>query len=302
MSLTVATLGTLDGVEVRSCPVAGVFHDRGALVRVQDGRVAWSLALSAPPLLAAHGRRLYAAVGDTLACIDLRTGAPVWSNEVGAIRALDAHPDGVDTCVDTSVVSYDVYGGPMAPAPLRHAPRHIRRVGPFRYAATDDTLWKLAPGAAPTQLLATRTLALHDRDGALQALADGIAGTVLVEDDGVPLVWPFPAADRHWLAPWGRAEWAVVPREGRGGVWVVDRRVQTRWHVPLPGRALGVAVAGRAVAVLLDDGGPVLALTHPDVSAPLLLALDAPATLHGDGETLYLTHEGHTAVYLVREA
>jgi len=115
------------------------------------------------------------------------------------------------------------------------------------------------------------------------------------------MVWPFPDATTHLVAPWGRDEWAITPLKGRGGLWVVDRRVLTRWQVPLPGCLLALAVAGAAVAVAVEDGGHALALIHPDVSTPLLLAIDGVDTLHAEGPRLNLTHGGRTVIFHVRD-
>ncbi len=303
MAVELFALGTVDGVAVRAAPVRGVVWDRGALVRLDEGEVAWDLPAERPPLLAAAGRRLYVAADEWLACVDLRSGAEVWAVELGAPpTALEARAEGVTVAAEGGLTSYDPHGRLLSLVPVEGPCRAIRSVGAGRYVATPRGIYRLLPNERPAMLYACAPSALHDRDGALQALAQGPGGTVLVEDEGLPLVWRFPDAEGHHLAPWGRVEWAVAPRSGRGGVWVVDRRIQTRWQVPLPGVALGLAVVGRSVAVLVDDDGPVLALTHPDVSRPLLLALDGGEALHGEGSTLYVRNGGGTTMFRIREA
>ncbi|MES2639161.1 MAG: hypothetical protein V4850_06745 [Myxococcota bacterium] len=312
MAVELVTVGTVEGVEVHRAPVGGVVWDRGMLHHLAGAEVDWQMPVEEAPPLALAGRRLYAGLGDWLVCLDVRTGAEVWAEDCGApVTALDAHPDGVDVLAGEQALLFDPRGAQGAAAAVGRVGSLLRRVGALRYVGAEGGIWRLAPGERPALLFACTCDALHVRDGALQALVQGPNGTVLVEDDGMPMVWPFVEAGAHHTAPWGRTDWAVTPRGGVNGLWVVDRRVQTRWQVPLPGKTRALAVVGSAIAVALDDGGPALALIHRDVSKPLLLALGsaldgapsgtAPLGLHADGPLLYLTHEGRTVILHVRE-
>lgn len=307
MAVELVTVGTVEGVEVHRAPVGGVVWHRGQLHHLDGADVDWQVPVDREPSMALAGRRLYVGMDEWLVCFDVRTGAEVWAEDCGApVTGVDAHGDGVDVFAGSRVLTFDPRGGAGVEVALGAAGSLLRRVGGLRYVGAEGGIWRIAPGERPTLLFACTCTALHLRDGALQAVAQGPTGTVIVEDDGLAMVWPFVEAGAHHVAPWGGREWAVVPRTGTNGLWVVDRRVQTRWHVPLPGRSLALAVAGSTVAVALEDGGPALAVIHPHVSTPLLLALDgtpggAPA-LHADGPLLYLTQEGRTVILLVRES
>jgi hypothetical protein len=302
VALELIAAGTLDGVALARAPVAGVVWHAGTLLRVDEGRVIWALPADPPDALAVDGRRLYLAFGASLGCVDLLTGALVWTQDLrAAARALAARPDGVDVVTEDGVLPFDRFGRPgdrFGEGLQIHA---VRAVGAMRYVGGPAGVWRLAPDARPVLLTTQPCLSLHVRGGALQALTHGDAGTALLEDAGLPLVWSFPDAPAHWLEPWGDADWAVVPRGGPAGAWVVDRRLRPRWRVRMPGTTTGAAVAGRAVAVLLEDEGSVLALAHPAAPDPVLLAVDPHATLYGDGDCLYLSHPGRTDVLLVRE-
>lgn len=303
MSVELVALGTVQGVEVHHPPVGGVVRDRNSLLRLEGADVAWRMPVDGAPPFAVSGRRLYVGFGEWLVCLDAKTGAEVWGEEcAGLVAALHAHPGGVDALVGPRVLAFDPRGVAGPPVAMGRTGSTLLRVGAIRYVGADDGIWRLVPGERPALLYACASPTLYDRDGAFRALAVGPPGTVLVEDDGMPLVWPFADAEAHLIAPWGLAEWAVVPREGRGGLWVVDHRVQTRWKVPLPGRATALAVADTAVAVALDDRGPVLAVIHRDVAEPLLLAIDGADALHARGDHLFLTHAGSTMIFVVREA
>ena len=302
MPVALVQLGALEGVQVHRPPVGGVVWDRGALLRLDGTEVAWRMPLPEAPVLALAGRRLYVGTDGWVVCFDVRSGDEVWAADCGApILALDAHVSGVDVLAGARVLAFDPRGEAGPVAPVAPGATQLRRVGAKRYIAAPTGVYRLVAGEKPALLYACRCHGLYERDGALQALVEGPPGTVLVEDDGLAMVWPFADAAAHLVAPWGRAEWAVAPLEGRGGLWVVDRRVQTRWQVPLAGRPLALAVVGPAIAVAVEDGGPALAVIHPDVSTPLLLAIDGVDTLHGDGPRLYLTHAGRTVIFLVRE-
>ncbi|MDP2317543.1 MAG: hypothetical protein Q8P41_31955 [Pseudomonadota bacterium] len=302
MSVELLSLGTVEGLEVRAAPLGGVVWDRGALVRLDGGDLDWRLAFDEPHALARHGRRLYAGIGEWLVCLDARTGGAVWSVDCGApVSALDAHAEGVDALAADQLVSLDPRGAVVSSVSVGRRGGLLRRVGGIRYVAAEDGIWRIPPGERAALLYACVCHGLYDRAGRLHALGEGAPGTVLIEDDGLAMVWPFADAASHLIAPWGKAEWAVAPRAGRGGLWVVDRRVQTRWQVALPGRASALAVAGNAVALLLDDGGPVLAVVHRDAPQPLLLGIDRADALHAEGDHLYLTHEDRTSILLVRE-
>lgn len=302
MAVDLLSLGTLDGVEVRSAPVGGVVWAGGRLLHLDGATVDWELALERAPLLAAARRRLYVGSDEWVACVDARTGAEVWAEACGAdVTALIAHADGVEALAGGRLHRFDAFGRPGDGVYVGREAAHLCRGGADRYVGAPDGIWRIASGERPALLYGCRVHTLVERAGAMQAVVDGPSGTVIVEDDGVPLVWPFPDAATHTMAPWGATEWAVAPLTGRGGVWVVGGRVQIRWQVPLPGVARGLAVAGRAVAVALDDGAPALALIHPDVSTPLLLAVDRVEAIHADGGRLYLTHAGRTAIFHMRE-
>lgn len=306
MPVELVTVGTVEGVEVHRAPIGGVVWDRGALRHLQGAEVDWQLPVDEPPPLAVAGRRLYVGLDDWLVCMDVRSGVEVWAEDCGArVTALHAHTDGVDVLAGDKALFFDPRGTSPSTDTVARNGTLLCRVGALRYVAAPGGIWRLAPGKRPTLLYGCTCTALHVRDGALQAVAEGPTGTVLVEDDGVAMVWSFFEAGAHHVAPRGAAEWAVAPRAGANGVWVVDRRGETRWRVPLPGRALALAVVGSTVAVAVDDGTPALALIHRDVSLPLLLALDdasLPLALHSDGPLLYLTQEGRTLILLVREA
>ena len=294
--------GSLEGVTLGTRPIAGVVWHDGHLLRLVGGTLAWSRRAPASPVLAADGRRLYVALGAWLACLDLRTGADVWAVDLPApADALAARPGGVDVAVGSAILRLDQYGRIEEQVSLGVHISLVQEAGGALYAGGVSGVWRVDPGGRPAQLTAQPCVALFERGGALVGLTDGPGGTALLEDGGVPLVWSFPDAAGHWIIPWGAHDWAVVPRAGQAGVWVVDRRMRARWRTPLPGVARGVAVAGRAVAVLLDDDGLAIAITHPDAPAPILLVVGADAHLFGDGELLYLSHRGRTDVLLVRE-
>lgn len=301
MPSALIALEPVEGVEVHAAPVAGVVWDRGTLLRFADGVVTWSLPLDVSPRLMAFGRRLYVAFDDLLACLDLLTGSRVWMVETGGpVAAMAAHANGVDVLVGAGLLGFDGAGaaGPVLRLPAACGFLTRGRLGV--YVGGTEGVWRVDARAARVSVLSCA--ALYTRDEGVQALVDGGEGTLLVEDEGLPLVWSFPERARHLLAPYGRSDWAVAPREGRGGVWIVDRRVHTRWHVPLPGLARALAVVGSAVAVLVDDGDAALALTHRDVSSPLLLAASGAEGLHAEGDLIYLTFKERTALFRVREA
>jgi hypothetical protein len=302
MPVALVQLGALEGVQVHHAPVGGVIWDRGALLRLDDAEVTWRMPVADPPVLALAGRRLYVGTEGWVLCYDVRFGDEAWAVDCGApIVALDAHPGGVDVLAGARVLAFDPRGEAGPIVSVDPGAMHLRRVGAKRYIATPAGVYRLVAEERPALLYACRARALHVREGGLHALVEGPPGTVLAEDDGLAMVWPFPDATTHLLAPWGRDEWAITPLTGRGGLWVVDRRVLTRWQVPLPGRLLALAVAGAAVAVAVEDGGHALALIHPDVSTPLLLAIDGVDTLHAEGPRLNLTHAGRTVIFHVRD-
>ncbi|MDP2310544.1 MAG: hypothetical protein Q8P18_31285 [Pseudomonadota bacterium] len=313
MTVQLVTVGTVEGVEVGRPPVGGVVWDRGSLLHLRGAEVDWQVPVDRAPPLAVAGRRLYAGIEDWLVCFDVRTGTEAWAEDCGApVTALDAHADGVDLVAGDQALFFGPRGEPGAASAVGRTGGHLRRVGALRYVGAEGGIWRIAPGERPTLLYACTCTALHVRNGALQALAEGPTGTVVVEDDGVAMVWPFVEARAHLVEPWGHTEWAVAPRAGANGLWVVDRRVQTRWQARLPGRTLAMAVVGSAVAVAVDDGGPALALIHRDVSQPLLLAIEGALQLesaereaprlHAEGPLLYLTHAGRTVIFHVRES
>jgi hypothetical protein len=303
MPLDLVALGLVEGVEVLAAPVAGVVWDRGTLLRLDAQGVAWSVPLAPAPALAVYGRRLYVGWGARLACLDLHTGGAAWDEPLAAeVRALAAHPDGVDVLTDDGVELWGAHGDHGDRVSSGRPGTALRRVGHVRYVSAADGVWRLTPGERPVLLYGCASPALFERAGTLHALADGPGGTVLVEDAGVPLVWPFPKAASHFVAPWGAAEWAVAPRVGRGGIWVIDRRLQTRWKVPLPGAARALAVAGRAVVAVVDDGGTALAIAVEELAAPLLLAIADAQGVAADGDRIYVTQTRRTTMYQLRES
>lgn len=303
--MTIALVATepIEGLVLPRAPVGGVVWVDGALLGLHEGRVAWSRALDAEPRIAASGRRAYVAFDGVLACLDGRTGADVWAEPLdGPVGALAAHRDGALVAVGGTVRGFATDGAPGASVDVGALVEHLALTPTARYAGGPGGVWRLGADARVTRLTGRPCIGVSAREGGVQALVGGPEGTALLEDGGLPLAWSFPEAERHLLAPYGAAEWAIAPREGAGGVWVVDRSVHARWQVPLPGRAHALEVLGASVAVLLEDDGAVLALTHPDVSAPLLLAVPGAVELFAADGTLYLPGGGRTRVYRLREA
>ena len=163
--------------------------------------------------------QLYVGTEGWVLCYDVRSGDEAWAVDCGAqIVALDAHPGGVDVLAGARVLAFDPRGEAGPIVSVDPGEMHLRRVGAKRYIATPAAVYRLVAEERPALLYACRAHALHVREGGLQALVEGPPGTVLVEDDGLAMVWPFPDATTHLVAPWGRNEWAITPLTGRGGV------------------------------------------------------------------------------------
>jgi outer membrane protein assembly factor BamB len=303
MPIELVAVESIEGLVLPCAPVGGVVWTAGALLGLRDGRVAWSRALGVPPRLAASGRRAYVAHEDVLSCLDTRTGAEVWSEPLDArADALAAHRDGVLVAMGSDVRGFAPDGRAEGRVEVGFPVAELVVSATARYAGGAQGVWKIEPGARVTRLTSRPCIRLSLREEGIQALVGGTEGTALLEDGGLPLAWSFPDADRHLLAPYGPGEWAVAPRDGATGVWVVDRSVHPRWRLPLPGRAHALTVLGPTVAVLLEDDGAVLALTHPDVSSPLLLAVPGALDLFAADGALYLPGGGLTRVYRLRES
>ncbi len=308
MPLELVTVGTLRGVEVHRPPVGGAVWDNGALLHLRGAEIDWQLPVEHAPPLAVAGRRLYMGLQDWIVCLDVRTGVEVWAADCGErVVALDAHLDGVDVLAGKRLCAFDPRGVPGDITDLPGPGHRIRRIAARRYVTSKAGIWRVSPGERPTLHYACACDELYVRDGALQAIAQGPTGTVLVEDDCLAMVWPFVDAASHHVAAWGRTDWVVAPRAGTNGLWWVDRRVQTLRQVALPGRTIAVAVVGATAAVLVDDAGPVLGLIHPFVSTPLLLELErTPASmfpgLQSEGPLLFLSDLGYTSIFHVRES
>lgn len=302
MSLRLTTKPTIEGLELRGPIIGGVTWVDGVLVGLAEGEVVWARGLDRAPRVAAAGRRVYLAADGIVACIDARTGTELWGVELPApVAALAAHSDGVDVAAGDRIRGFAPDGTPTGEQGGVDASSALLTLPAARYAAGPGGVWRLDGRPRPTCLTTHACVGMYARDGRFQAIVDGGEGTLLLEDEGLPLLWPFPERGGHLVAPYDRAEWAVAPLRGPSGVWVVDRQVRTRWHVPLAGAVRALEVVGVAVLALVEDEGPVLALIHPDVSAPLLLAAPGADSLCVDRTHVLLAGGGATRVYQLRE-
>jgi hypothetical protein len=300
MSIALVARPPIEGFEVRRPPVGGAVWDRGVLARLDGERLAWTRALAEEPRLAVAGRRLYVGFEEVVACLDLRTGAEVWVQSVGAsIAALAAHADGVEVLAGTTITQLGGHGDLVWTREVPGA-EHLAVTMTERYVGGPGGLWRVPASGACVRLASQACVGLWTRDEHVGAFVVDGEGTTLIEAGGVHLVWSFPDYRSHLFASYGRAEWAVAPTTGPAGVWVVDRRVQPRWRVGLPGAVRSLAVVGAAVAALLDDHGAVLALTHPDVSDPLLLEASGAQALSAADDILFVAEPGRTRLYRLR--